>query len=129
MIIRDEYSYLIRRETPRPTYYPVMLPISSYGNGLYTGAEATVRKLTFHPEVDERVHYPDVYVNEEDIPYRWGCLDCYSASGDRNAFVTDWEKIKDLVWGQPSPRQMDEIREHAKQHQIIWSWVRGLEKK
>ena len=71
-----------------------------------------------------------------DVPWRWKCWSCYAACGeDRHLFKTIWARREDLGerggrdrggWCTPSSFQQDEIREHAKQHEIMWSWVRGL---
>jgi hypothetical protein len=75
----------------------------------------------------EEVYFSNIYVNEEDVPYLWKCESCICGSGNyRNVFKTDYEKFENLHNGSPSEKQMNQISEHARQHEIIWSWARSL---
>ena len=60
--------------------------------------------------------------------YRYICMDCYSASGSREAFSTDCAYIRDMKHG-PTPSQQSQIGNHARQHSIMWSWAKSLEGK
>jgi hypothetical protein len=115
----------------RPVYEPLMPLMSCFA--LVTeqdlGVVSPIRRLTFQPEYDQQVHYPDTRVHVLDVPWRWYCEDCHYASGDtRDIFKTVWQLRRQLTDWRTSPTsfQQDEIYTHAKQHQIMWSWVRGL---
>lgn len=123
-------SYLKFRELPRPVRYPLYL--MKYGGLTETfelGTPFPVHQLIFVPVVNEQVFFPDVEVNEKQVPYCWRCESCLAGSGRYGeVFQTDWETIGNLTRGTPSPDQMNQISDHAHQHEIMWAWARGLEK-
>jgi hypothetical protein len=58
--------------------------------------------------------------------YRYRCSDCHLDCGtDEDGFVTDWACAKDIKDG-PTETQLDQIRKHTKQHQIMLAWARSL---
>jgi hypothetical protein len=60
--------------------------------------------------------------------YRYRCMDCYAACGDlRHSFVTEFDS-PDYMKDGPSEDQEEEIRDHTRQHQIMWSWARSVDK-
>lgn len=127
MIVRTEF--LRFRERPRPVYYPIMLSVPGVGPKEFDPRDilSQTQRLTFTPETMEEVYFSNIYVNEEDVPYLWKCESCICGSGNyRNVFKTDYEKFENLHNGSPSEKQMNQISEHARQHEIIWSWARSL---
>ena len=106
-------------------YYPLVFPcgIFSGPTPCSTGDISTVSKILFELEHDGILRHVDEWENAQ---YRYYCVDCYLACGDRrNVFSTCFEEARNIKDG-PSIRQLDQIRSHAKQHEIMWSWVRGL---
>lgn len=134
MVIREKFDH-IRLEPPRPFYYPWYRPLRG-GIDEDLPPIGETDRILFVPEFDERVLEPNAYIKVWDVPWRWKCWSCYAACGeDRHLFKTIWARREDLGerggrdrggWCTPSSFQQDEIREHAKQHEIMWSWVRGL---
>lgn len=59
------------------------------------------------------------------FPYRYRCLSCYAASGDRGSFVTQCEQKQAMKDG-PTQEQQDQMSEHVRQHSIMWEWAKGL---
>jgi hypothetical protein len=128
MIVRTQYFKF--RELLRPVRYPLCL--GKYGGLTETfepGTPFPVHQLIFFPVTEAEVYFPDVYIKEEEVPYSWQCESCLAGSGRYGEiFQTDRERIGDLVQGKPSEKQMNQIRDHARQHEIMWAWARGLEK-
>lgn len=126
MIVKTEF--LRFRNHPRPISYPLSLA----GRWAYTetfdiSQLPRIEKLLFVPIANEQVFLPDVWVEEENVPYAWRCESCLAGSGRYNeVFQTDWERLRDLAEGNPSPKQMDQIRDHARQQEIILTWARGV---
>jgi hypothetical protein len=84
----------------------------------------SVYKLGFHLEFDG--NYLPV-TEWEHHKYRYKCSDCFLAAGaaEDEVFATDFAEAKDIEDG-PTEEQSKQINKHAKQHQIMWSWVKGL---
>jgi hypothetical protein len=60
--------------------------------------------------------------------YRYRCESCCYASGEAPwVFRTTPASAKELKDG-PTQEQREQINDHAHQHEIMWAWVRGLEK-
>ena len=135
MIVRSEWDRP-RLNGPLPYYYTLCFPL--LGGTLESDPSKVVEphRLVFVPEYDERVHEPDIYINVWDVPWRWICQSCYMATGsDRGIFKTDWVKREHLGergdrnrggWFAPSDSQQQQISDHGRQHQIMWSWARSL---
>lgn len=134
MIIREEHDRF-RLQPPQPYYYPWYRPMSA-GIGEDIPAVGEMDRIIFTPEYDDQVLEPNVYVKVWDVPWRWVCQTCYMASGGHRAvFKTDWVRREDLGergdrdrggWCTPALSQQDQIREHAKQHEIMYAWAKGL---
>ena len=132
MIIREEWDRL-RLWGPQIFKAPWYRPIGI--SEVVDWTQPTYDTIIFTPECDPEVYYPNVYINIWDVLWRWTCQDCYAASGDRYAFKTDWEKREDLGgqgrrdvggFSGPTRKQQDQMADHARQHSIMWSWVKGL---
>ena len=134
MIIREEFDRF-RLEPPRTFYYPWYRPLRG-GIDKELPPIGEMDRILFTPEFDERVQEPNVYIKVWDVPWRWVCQSCYAACGsDRYLFKTSWVRREDLGergdrdrggWCAPAYSQEEQIRQHAKQHEIMWAWVRGL---
>lgn len=56
--------------------------------------------------------------------YQYVCYSCLSACGDpKNIFKTVWSSRRNMRLG-PTEDQVEEMKEHAEQHSIIWGWAR-----
>lgn len=134
MIVREEWDKY-KLHGPIPYKYPLYLATP----GLAETSPATIgdlQQLIFEPECDQDVYLLDVYIKVWDVPWRWKCQSCYYGSGnDRDIFRTDYVRREDLGekgdrdhggWSSPSYSQQDQMRQHAKQHQIMFSWARSL---
>jgi len=84
--------------------------------------------LIFKSEVPR---YVDFDLPDDWIPIRWICLSCFEACGDEtDVFKTGSAPRRELkrVTG-PTQKQQNQMLDHARQHEIMWAWARGLEKK
>ena len=132
MIVYDtDCRGLIFLSPPQPAYAPVYLP---FHWGITETNPAIVLdspRITLLPEYNNGVHDPDIKIHVLDVPWRYYCESCHYAFGNkRGVFHTDWTSRRSLgLEGMPSRHQMDQINDHAKQHSIMWSWAKGLEKK
>ena len=134
MIIRDEWDKF-RLQPPRPYHYPWYRPLSA-GVDVKIPSVGEMDRIIFIPEYDEAVLEPNVYIKVWDVPWRWVCQSCYMATGEsREIFKTDWVRGEDLGergsrdkggWCTPAWSQEDQIRKHAKQHEIMFAWARSL---
>lgn len=133
MIVREEFDKY-RFDGPRPAWIPWYRRLGPYED--FDPSKIHEDKITFLPEIDDRVHDPDVYIKVWDVPFRWACQDCIMASGDyRNVFHTKWERREDLGgkgnrdkggFSEPTYEQQLEMKDHARQHAIMYSWAKGL---
>lgn len=70
-------------------------------------------------------------------PYSWGetpswysyqCMSCLVSSGDcDNSFKTEFHSQFKMKNG-PTIDQIKEMNDHARQHNIMWSWVNSIER-
>ena len=72
-----------------------------------------------------RIESSDPLTWGEKAFYRYTCLTCYAASGNLDVFSTSWRTPTEMEEG-PTAQQVEEIRDHAKQHSIMYSWAKGL---
>lgn len=81
--------------------------------------------LTF---VVERSEYP-MFATDKTSMYRYCCQSCRYASGEFDlVFRTSpasAEKMKDG----PTEDQQEQMSDHSRQHEIMWRWVKGMEKR
>lgn len=104
---------------------PILLPVGIQ----QTEFEISSRRFYDPPVIIFQLQHDGIYlpVSEwENNQYRYRCLSCYCACGsDKHCFVTRFEKAQHLKEG-PTVQQRNQMSEHAKQHTIMYSWVKGL---
>ena len=60
--------------------------------------------------------------------YHYYCKSCYATVGNKeDVFRTSSEYSESMV-KIPTSLQQGQMAQHAKQHSIMWKWVRGMEK-
>lgn len=136
MIVYEDYDRH-KLYGPRPWKYCFYRPVG-LTQGLDQAYATTVTNniLFFAPEFDEEVLRPDAYVKVWDVPWRWYCQSCLAASGNyRDLFRTDYARRENLLgqgnrehggWDTPTVQQQDQMVAHAKQHEIMYAWAKGL---
>ena len=86
--------------------------------------EAT--RIVFRLGKCEKIEWPNYSTPDSYVYY---CESCREACGDVEKVFRTTASYAEYMKDGPTRRQEWGMCHHAEQHQIIWNWVRGLEKK
>lgn len=112
--------------------YPVREPHQSFGAAAIDIGKTPVQTVTV---IQFRAEEPVYQMTGEQIEnrglryFQYVCYSCYAAYGDKqHCFATAWASRNNMRNG-PIAIQHEQMKQHAEDHSVIWSWARSLDKK
>jgi len=110
-----------------PVSYPVQEPTRWAGAEIPDLSELRAQTVT---SIQFRVDEPVYQMIGEQMRdrglryYHYVCYSCLAASGDKeHCFTTSWASRNNMSKG-PTNQQQTQMKQHAEDHSIIWSWAR-----